>query len=102
MVCANAESAAIIASFVRRFPRDWGKCSLEEGVVNYVTLVIFAFDDPVAGKDFALPAIGEDYACMRALLGLYKKWSAGPEGFHLIFSPSGVVQPPRCISSLCS
>jgi hypothetical protein len=46
--------AAVVAAFVRRLPGNWGEGALEEGVVYDVSLVIFTFDDPVAGIGFAL------------------------------------------------
>jgi hypothetical protein len=47
--------AAVVAAFVGWFPSDGSEGALEEGVVNYVALVIFALDDPVAGIGFTLP-----------------------------------------------
>ena len=46
--------AAVVAAFVGRLPGDRGEGALEERVVYDVALVIFTFDDPVAGIGFAL------------------------------------------------
>jgi hypothetical protein len=51
---AGGGLAAVVAAFARGLPGDRGKSALEEGVVDDVTLVIFSFDDPVAGIGFAL------------------------------------------------
>ena len=74
--------AAVVAAFARRLPGDGGKSALEEGVVDDVTLVVFAFDDPVAGIGFALAGVSEDEGGVEALSRIYKKWSAGAKGVH--------------------
>jgi hypothetical protein len=73
---------AVVAAFGRWFPRDRGKGALEEGVVYDVALVVFAFDDPVAGKGFALAGVSEDDGRLLALRGIDEKRSAGPKGVH--------------------
>lgn len=93
--------AAVVASFVRGLPGDGCKGALEESVVHYVALVVFTFDDPVAGKDFALAGIGEDDGGMRALCRSYQKGSAGTEGFQFS-APCGSTQPTMYISLLSS
>jgi len=95
------ELAAVVSSFVRRLPGDGGEGALEEGVVDDVALVVFAFDDPVAGVGFAMAAVSEDGGGMSALRGIYEKRSAGTKGVHFS-SPGGVVQPTICISLLRS
>jgi hypothetical protein len=92
---------AVVASFVCGLPGDGGEGALEKGVIHYVALVVFALDDPVAGKDFALTCIREDDGCVSALFCFYKKGSAGPKGLQLS-SPDGVVQPTVLISLLRS
>jgi hypothetical protein len=74
--------AAVVAAFAGRLPGDGGKGALEEGVVDDVTLVVFAFDDPVAGIGFALAGVGEDEGGVEALGRIYEKRSAGTEGVH--------------------
>ena len=64
---AEAELAAVVATFARWFPRDGSKGALEEGVVDDVAFVILAFDDPVAGVSFALSGVGEDEGGVEAL-----------------------------------
>ena len=76
------ELAAVVAAFVGWFPGDGGEGSLEEAVVDDVALVIFAFDDPVAGKGFALAGVGEDEGGVEALGGVDEKGSAGAKGVH--------------------
>jgi len=49
-----------MAAFTGRLPGDRGKGALEESVVDDVALVIFAFDDPVAGISFALSGVSKD------------------------------------------
>jgi hypothetical protein len=87
---------AVVASFVRGLPGDGGEGALEEGIVDDVALVVFAFDDPVAGVHLALTGIGEDEGWTFALPGFYQKRSAGPEGFQFS-SPDGVVPPTEGI-----
>ena len=91
----------VVAPFVGWLPWDGNKGALEEGVIDDVTLVVFALDDPVAGKDFALTGVGEDKGGIFALLCVYQKGPAGTEGVQSS-SPVGVVLPTRYISSLCS
>jgi hypothetical protein len=86
--------AAVVSSFVRGLPGDGGEGALEEGVVDDVALVVFAFDDPVAGVDFALAGVGEDGRRLSALRGVYEDRSAGAKGVH-VSSPGGVVLPTR-------
>ena len=83
---SSTELTAVVASFVHGLPWDGGKGALEESVVDYITLVVFAFDDPVAGKELAFTNIGEDGGWFAALFCLYKKWSAGPKCFQFQFS----------------
>ena len=95
------ELAAVVSSFVCGFPGDGRKGSLEEGVVDDVALVVFAFDDPVSGIGFAMAEVGKDGGGLSALGGIYEKRSAGPKGVHFS-SPGGVVQPTIYISLLRS
>jgi hypothetical protein len=78
--------AAVVAAIARGLPGDRGKGALEEGVVDDVALVIFSFDDPVAGVGFALPGVGEDEGGVEALCGVDEKWPAGAKGIHEAFS----------------
>jgi len=80
------ELTAVVASFVHGLPGDGGEGALEKGVVDYIALVVFAFDDPVAGKDLALTSIGKDDGWLTALFCLYENWSASPKGFQFQFS----------------
>jgi hypothetical protein len=97
----DQELCTVVASFVGWIPRDGNESALEEGVIDDVALVIFALDDPVTGKDFALAGVGEDEGGICALLCVYQKGSAGAEGAQSS-SPVGVVRPTRYISSLRS
>lgn len=82
-----------MSSFVRGLRRDGSEGELEEGVVDDVALVVFAFDDPVSGIGFAMAAVSEDSGGLSALCGIYEKRSAGKKGVHLSFLLAGVVQP---------
>jgi hypothetical protein len=62
--------AAVVATLVRRLPGDGSEGALEEGVVDDVAFVIFAFDDPIAGVGFALTRVGEDEGGVEALRGV--------------------------------
>jgi hypothetical protein len=95
----DQELRAVVAAFVGWIPWDGNEGALEEGVIDNVALVIFAFDDPVAGKDFALASVGEDEGGIGALPCVYEKGSTGAKGVQLS-SPVGVVLPTRYISSL--
>ena len=90
-----------MSSFVEGLPRDGGEGALEEGVVDDVALVVFAFDDPVAGIGFAMAKVGKDGGGLSALCSVYEKGSAGMKGAHFS-SPGGVAQPTICISLLRS
>jgi len=74
--------AAVVAAFAGGLPGDRGKGALEESVVDDIALVIFAFDDPVAGIGFALPGVGEDEGGVEALRGVDEKRSAGAKRIH--------------------
>ena len=63
--------AAVVTAFVGGLPGDGGKGALKEGVIDDVALVIFAFDDPVAGVGFALSGVGEDHGGVLALCCVY-------------------------------
>jgi len=78
--------AAVVAAFAGRLPWDRGKGALKEGVVDDVAFAVFALDDPVAGKGFALSGISEDYGGVEALGGVYEKRSAGAERVHVTLS----------------
>jgi hypothetical protein len=93
-----AELASVVAPFVRSLPWDGGEGALEEGVVDDVALVVFAFDDPVAWIGFTLAAIGEDGGGLGALCGVYEKGSASTKGIQFS-SPDGVVLPTRYMFS---
>ena len=97
----DQELCTVVAPLVGWLPWDGNEGALEEGVIDDVTLVIFALDDPVAGKDFALTGISKDEGGIFALLCVYQKGPAGTEGVQSS-SPVGVVLPTRYISSLCS
>jgi hypothetical protein len=75
---------AVVTAFVRWLPWDGSEGALEEGVVDDVALVVFAFDDPVAGKGFALAGVGKDDGRLLALRGIDEKRSAGPKGVHKV------------------
>jgi len=74
--------AAVVAAVARGLPGDRGKGALEESVVDDVALVIFSFDDPVAGVGFALPGVGEDDGGAEALCGVDEKRSTGAKCVH--------------------
>jgi hypothetical protein len=97
----GTELAAVVSSFIRGLPGDGSEGALEEGIVDDVALVVFAFDDPVAGVGLAMAKVGKDGGGLGALCSVYKKGSAGPKGAHFN-SPGGVAQPTICISLLCS
>jgi hypothetical protein len=88
----GAALTAVLSTFVWGLPGDGGEGALEEGVVDDVTLVVFAFDDPVAGEGFTMAGVGEDGRGLSALRGVYEKRSAGPKGVHFS-SPGGVAKP---------
>ena len=90
----DRELCAVIATFVGWIPWDGNEGALEEGVIDDVALVIFAFYDPVASKDFAFAGVGEDGGGICALLCVYQKGPAGAEGVQSS-SPVGVVLPTR-------
>jgi len=92
---------AVVSAFVGGFPGNGGEGTLKEGVVDDVALVIFAFDDPVAGKGFAMAGVGEDDGVLVALCGVYEHGSAGAKGVHFN-SPCGVVKPTISIFPLRS
>ena len=71
-----------MTAFVGGLPWDGGKGALEEGVVDDVALVVLAFNDPVAGKGFALSGVGEDDGGLEALRGVYQKGPAGAKRVH--------------------
>jgi hypothetical protein len=71
-----------MAAFAGGLPGDRGKGALEKTVVHDVTLVIFPFNDPVAGIGSTLSRIGEDYCGLKALSRVDEKGSAGPKGVH--------------------
>jgi len=75
-----------VAPFVGRLPGDRGEGALEEGVVYDVALVIFTFDDPVAGIGFALSGVGEDGGGVEALRCVDEKGPAGTKRVHETFS----------------
>ena len=74
--------AAVVTAFAGWLPGDWGEGALEEGVVDDVALVIFSFDDPVAGIGFALSGVGEDEGGVEALRGVDEKGPAGAKRVH--------------------
>src|SRR5580704_3204916 len=86
MLSGSGGLAAVVTAFVGGLPGDRGKGSLEEGVVDDVALVIFSFDDPVAGIGFALSGVGEDEGRVEALCGVDKKGPAGAKRVHETFS----------------
>ena len=93
---------AVVATFAGRFPGDGGKGPLEEGVVDDVALVVFAFDDPVSWIGFAMAAVSEDSGGLSALCGIYEKRSAGKKGVHLSFLLAALFSPTMYISLLRS
>jgi hypothetical protein len=74
--------AAVVAAFLGGLPGNGGKGALEKSVVDDIALVIFAFDDPVAGVGFALSGVGEDRGGVEALRGVDEKRSARAKGVH--------------------
>jgi hypothetical protein len=90
---------AVMSSFFGGLPRNGSKGSLEEGVVDYVSLIVFALNDPITGKNFAFSGFGEDGSGASALLGFYEERSASPKGLQCV-TPDGVVLPTRSISAL--
>jgi hypothetical protein len=74
--------AAVVAAFGLGLPGDGREGALEEGVVDDVALVVFAFDDPVAGEGFALAGVGEDNGRVAALGGVDEERSAGAKRVH--------------------
>jgi hypothetical protein len=71
-----------VAAFARGLPGDRGKGALEEGVVDDISFVIFAFNDPVAGIGFPLSGVGEDEGGVEALRGVDEKGPAGAKRVH--------------------
>jgi hypothetical protein len=83
---------AVLPPFIRGLPCDGRESALEEGIVDDVVFLVFAFDNPVAGIGFARASVGEDGRDSSALRSVYEKWSAGAKGVHFS-SPGGVVMP---------
>jgi hypothetical protein len=79
---------AVLSSFIRRLPRDGSEGALEERVVDNVALLVFSFDDPVAGVRVSTTAAGEEGSGSGALCGIYEKWSACAKGAQFS-SPGG-------------
>jgi hypothetical protein len=75
---------AVLSPFIRRLPGDGGEGALEERVVDNVALLVFAFDDPVAGVRVSTTASGEEGSGSGALCGVYEKRSAGTKGAHSV------------------
>ena len=96
---AGTKLTAVVSSFVRGRPGDGGEGALEEGVVDDIALVVFAFDDPVAGEGFTMSGVGEDGGGLGTLRGIYKKRSAGAKSVHFS-SPGGAVMPTRSMIPL--
>jgi hypothetical protein len=95
-------SAAVVAAFAGRLPGNGCEGALEEGVVDDVAFVIFAFDDPVAGVGFALAGVGEDDGGIGALGGVYEKGSAGAKRVHETLRSVPCVLPTKYISTACA
>jgi len=93
-----------VAAFTGGFPRYGSEGTLEEGVVDDVTLAVFAFDDPVSGIGFALAGVGKDKGGVEALGGVHQERAAGAEAVHLIFLTllSVVASADIYISAPCS
>ena len=91
-VVDGQELCTVVASFIGWIPCNGNEGALEEGIVDDVALVIFAFDDPVAGKDFALTGISKDEGGIFALLCVYQKGPASPKGVQFS-SPDGADLP---------
>ena len=98
----SAELTTVVSSFVRGLRSDGSEGELEEGVVDDVALVVFAFDDPVSGIGFAMAAVSEDRGGLSALCGIYEKRSAGKKGVHLSFLLAALFSPTMYISLLRS
>ena len=100
----GAALTAVLSTFVWGLPGDGGEGALEEGVVDDVTLAVFAFDDPVSGIGFALAGVGKDKGRVEALGGVHQERAAGAEAVHLIFLTllSVVASADIYISAPCS
>jgi hypothetical protein len=85
-----------VTPFFGGLPWHGGEGPLEEGVIDDVTLVIFALDDPVAWENLAFSSVCEDRCRASALLGFYQEGSAGPKGLQG-GSPAGDVRPASII-----
>lgn len=84
----SARSATVVTAFIGRVPSDRSKSALEEGVVDDVAFVVFAFDDPVAGIGFALPGVGKDGGGVETLCGVDEKGPAGAKRVHEALLPA--------------
>ena len=100
-VLGGAKLTAVLPAFGQGLPGDGGEGALEESVVNNVALVVFSFDDPVAGIGVTRAGAGEDRSGLSALRGVYEKRSAGAKGVHFS-APGGAVKPTESMFSLRS
>jgi hypothetical protein len=73
-----------MTTFAGGRPGDRSEGALEEGVVDDVALVVFTFDDPVAGIGLALSGVGEDGSRLGALRGVNEKRSASAKGHETL------------------
>ena len=67
----RASLASVVAPFGHGFATHWSERSLKECVVYNVALVIFAFDDPVAGECFTLADTRKENGGVTALPCFY-------------------------------
>ena len=77
-----------MATLLRGFPGNGSEGALEEGVVDDVAFVIFAFDDPVARIGLALSGVGEDESGVGALGGVDEQGSTGAKRVHETLPPA--------------
>jgi hypothetical protein len=76
-----------VFSFFDRLPGNGRKSALEKGIVYDVVLVIFAFDDPIAGANLAFSHVGSDRGSLCALTRLYQQWSSCTKSIHGLAPP---------------
>jgi hypothetical protein len=72
----------VLFSLFDRFRGDRYKRALEESVVHYILLAIFAFNDPVSNTNLTLSEIGNDPGIVGTLPRLYQEWSACAKRIH--------------------
>jgi hypothetical protein len=83
-IASTPGSAAVLLSFVDRFPLDRHKRSLEEGVIYHVPFVILSFNNPIPTTNLTFAKIGNYPRIAGALTRLDQQWSTCAKGIHVL------------------